>query len=326
MDGIKCVLVTGATGLLGTNLVNRLLKDGCEVRAVLRNPERYIGLKTEKLHLIQKGLFEDFSKDLKNADVVIHIAAQTAQNIFEYEPYRKINFEATKHLYEAAVKARVPRFIFISTANTSGFGGLKDLGLEEKPMKPPFTKSFYALSKKEAEDFLLAQNDDIQIKILCPTFMIGANDVKPSSGRIIQMGLNKKVIFYPPGGKNFVYVGDVVQAIIQSFSLDKNKGKWIINNENLNYCQFFQKLCNINHQKSLLIGVPKILLLAVGILGDMLRKFRIKTDLCTTNMQSLCIQNYYTNTKSKKDLKIKYTPIDRAIQEAVDYFKNDFQK
>jgi len=326
MDSLKKVFVTGITGLLGTNLVNQLLEEQYQVIGFLRNPARYIGNKTQNLTLIKGDLFDDFSRNLKEVDIVIHIAAQTDQDILEYEPYRKTNFEATQHLYKMAVENKVKKFIFISTANTSGFGDEDSLGFEDKPMQSPFTKSFYANSKKEAEDDLLFREDDIELKILCPTFMIGANDIKPSSGRIIQMGLNKKVIFYPPGGKNFVDVQDVVQAIINSFQYGDSHDKYLICNENLSYREFFQKLNKINQQKPIMIRIPRFLLMAVGGIGNLLRKFNVKTEICTTNMKSLCINNFYTNFKSITELKINYTPIEKAIAEASEYFKTEFPK
>lgn len=326
MVGVKKVFVTGVTGLLGTNLVNQLLADHYHVVGLLRNPARYIGRQSENLRLLKGDLCDDFSNELHDVETVVHIAAQTAQNILNYEPYRKVNYEATKSIYRAAVNAGVRRFIFISTANTSGFGSKENLGFEEHAMRKPFTQSFYALSKKEAEDFLLNQNDDIEIKILSPTFMLGANDVKPSSGRIIQMGLGKKILFYPPGGKNFVDVRDVVQAIIKSFTQGKDKDKWLICNENLSYKAFFSKLNQVNGQNPLMIKIPKSLLLGIGFLGDLMRKLKVKTDLCSTNMQSLCIYNYYTNEKSKQDLGVKYTEITQAIEEASRYFKTSFPK
>ncbi len=152
--------------------------------------------------------------------------------------------------------------------------------------------------------------------------MLGAFDTKPSSGRIILMGLHKKIIFYPPGGKNFVYVQDVAQTIIKAIMYGKNGEKYIACNANMSYKDFFQMLNKINHQNPVMIKVPGFLLSTAGIIGDFLRLLNVKTDLCSVNMQSLCIENYYTNQKSVTELQVEYQPIEKAIQEASDYFNN----
>jgi len=268
---MKNIFITGISGLLGTNLVNLLLEQEYKVTGLIRNPDSFTGTRNENLTLLKGGLFDNYSAIFSNTDIVIHIAAETKQNILRYEDYYKTNFEATRHLYETAVKSGVKKFIFVSTANTSGFADSGGLGYENKPMKFPFTESFYALSKKAAEDYLLQQNNSTETVIICPTFMLGAFDTKPSSGRIILMGLHKKIIFYPPGGKNFVHVKDVAQNIINAISFAKNGEKYIACNENISYKDFFQKLNKINHQNPLMIKFPGFILQAAGLFGDLLR-------------------------------------------------------
>ncbi|AQX86166.1 NAD-dependent epimerase/dehydratase family protein [Elizabethkingia bruuniana] len=323
---MKNIFITGISGLLGTNLVNLLLEQNYRVTGLIRNPDSFTGTRNENLTLLKGNLFDDYSTIFSDTDIVIHIAAETKQNILQYEDYYKINYEATHHLYETAVKSDVKKFIFVSTANTSGFADSDGLGNEDKPMKFPFTKSFYALSKKAAEDYLLQQNNATETVIICPTFMLGAFDTKPSSGRIILMGLHKKLILYPPGGKNFVYVKDVAQTIINAIPHAKNGKKYIACNENISYKDFFQKLNTINNQNPLMIKVPGFVLRIAGLFGDLLRKLNIKTDLCTPNMESLCIENYYTNHKSATELNVQYHSIETAIKEASDYFNTDFRK
>src|SRR5690606_20062376 len=126
-------------------------------------------------------------------------------------------------LFKQCQLSGVKKFIFVSSANTIGYGSKNGLGNEKNPMKAPFTKSWYALSKFEAEQYLLTHNKDMELNIINPTFMIGGYDSKPSSGKIILMGWKKELIFYPCGGKNFVAVKDVSQAIIQCMRSEERR-------------------------------------------------------------------------------------------------------
>ena len=157
--------------------------------------------------------------------------------------------------------------------------------------------------------------------------MLGAFDTKPSSGRIILMGLHKKLISLSTGREKFrVYVKDVAQSIINAITHAKNGEKYIACNENISYRDFFRKLNIVNNQNPLMIKVPGLVLRIAGLFGDLLRKLNIKTDLCTPNMESLCIENYYTNHKSATELNVQYHSIETAIKEASDYFNTDFRK
>ncbi|MGG7036339.1 MAG: NAD-dependent epimerase/dehydratase family protein [Flavobacterium sp.] len=316
------IFTTGINGLLGTNLVHDLLENGFRVKGLVRDESKYKGLTHQDLELVEGNLFDDFSSFLEETEVVIHVAAETNPGILDYSGYKKVNCDATMKLFDAAVKCRVKKFIFISTANTLGYGSLINLGSESKEMKSPFDASFYAKSKLEAEKYLLQNNDKIEVVIIHPSFMLGAYDTKPSSGKIILMGWKKKVVFYPPGGKNFVHVKDVSKAIINSLTQGKNSEKYLVVNENLTYSEFFRKLNKETNQNPIMVKVPKPILITAGYLGDMLRFFKVKTSISSLNMKILCINNFYSNEKSRNELGIDYQPIEVAIKDAVNYFSS----
>ena len=318
---MKKIFVTGITGLLGANLVNDLLEKGFIVKGLIRDISKFNGRQHPNLILVQGDLFDDLTTQLPGIDAVIHIAAETKQHLIHYIDYWKINCNATIQLFNAAILCKVKRFVFVSTSNTLGYGSLHDLGTEQKSIKPPFIDSFYACSKLEAENYLLENKNKIDTIIINPGFMLGAFDSKPSSGKIILLGWKKKIIFYPPGGKSFVHVKDVSGGIMNSLEKAKNGEKYLLVNENLTYFYFFKKLNNVATQDPIMIKIPKPVLLSLGYFGDLLRFFKIKTYLSSTNMKILCIDNFYSNQKSITELKIEYQPIDLAIKDAINFFK-----
>lgn len=318
---MKRIFLTGITGLLGTNLANRLQTEGYEITAIVRDAKRYLGETSEKLHLIEKDLFDDYDEYLKNIDIVIHIAAVTATNLTRYADYERINYQATVRLFEKAMEYKVSSFIYISSANTIGYGDFVNPGTEEKPIRKPFAGQFYAQSKLKAESYIIQANKSLELRILNPTFMIGPNDSKPSSGKIILRALHKSIVFYPPGGKSFVSVKDVVEAIIQSFTYGENNERYLISGENMSYIRFYRMLRGITHDSQIFIRVPEFVLMILGFFGSFFRFFGIKTNLSISNMKSLCIRNYYSNFKSIRDLDLSYSYLDDAVKESVDYFE-----
>ena len=319
---MKKVFITGISGLLGTNLANALLDKGYIVKAIIRNPDKYIGNKYTNLQLITMDLWGDYSTYLEDVEIVVHIAAETATNLIDFNSFDNSNYRATARLFEIATQQKVKQFIFISTANTIGYGNMKLLGAETEKIKKPFSQLYYAQSKLKAENYLINHHQsETVVTILNPTFMIGNNDSKPSSGKIILMGLGKKVVFYPPGGKNFVAVKDVVTGIINSFENGASGEKYLIAGENMSYKKFFTKLRGISGERQILIPLPKTVLILAGCLGSLLRLLKVKTSISLTNMKILCTQNYYNNQKSVNALNISYTPLEKAIKESVIYFR-----
>ncbi len=151
--------------------------------------------------------------------------------------------------------------------------------------------------------------------------MIGPYDGKPSSGAIIQMGYGKKLIFHPPGGKNFVNVEDAAAGVVDALEKGKNGEAYLLAGENLSYRQFFKKLGNQTGQRPILIQVPRFILLSAGYLGNFLRFLGIKTPLTSINMKILCVRNYYSNQKTRSELGTAFYPIENGIRKAIHWFK-----
>lgn len=319
---MKKVIVTGATGLLGTNVIIKLLKNGYSVIALVRKESKYLGEENGSLKWVEANLSSDLSQYLKNVDFMIHIAAETRMNLLTYNEYRKVNYEWTVDLFNQAQKCEVKKFLFISSANTLGFGNKADPGSEEKRQKYPFTQSWYAQSKLEAENYLLRNANNTEVIILNPTFMIGAHDSKPSSGKLIFWVWKKKLIFYPKGGKNFVHVEDVANGVVNALEKGKNGEKYLLANENLSYIDFFRIINRVTNQKPIKIPIPNIFLSILGKVGDELRKMKIRTNLSTANMKALQIHNYYSSRKSLEELDVQYQPVDNAVKDAIEYFKS----
>lgn len=318
------VFVTGANGLLGTNLVLTLLEQGFEVIALVRKKNSFIKPHLKNLTIIEGNLFNPIKLDkgIGQCQFVVHIAANTSQNLLKLKDYYKVNVEGTKNIIDTCIRNNVQKMVYIGTANTYGFGSLSDLGDENKEMKYPFTKSLYAISKKLAQDIIDEASKKLNITTISPTFMIGPYDTKPSSGKLILSVLNKRFGLYPSGGKNFIHVQDVVKSIILSFDLKKTGQKFILANENITYRDFFNKVIKLNKQKTTLIAVPDFILKGVGILGNLLRGLNIKTEISLANTTILTVDNYYSNRQVKENMRIKFISVDKAIIDFLEYYNN----
>lgn len=317
------VLITGATGLLGANTIQELLNCGYLVKALVRDKSKFIFPNGNNIELAEGNLADSLfiENSVKDCDLIINAAAETNQGLIHYSDYHTINVEFCKLLYTAAVNNGVKRIIHVSTSNVFGYGDLLNPGEENTRIKAPFSNSLYVKSKIASQNIALSFSEKTDVIIVNPTFLIGSFDQKPSSGRIILYGYNKKIIFFPPGGKNFVDVKDVSRAIVALLTKGINKESYILSGENLTYKEFFTKLNSHSNKRSIYIGIPRPLLFLVGMVGDMLRIFGIKNEYTLTNMKILCVKNYYSNTKAKKELNMEFNYIDSAITDAIDWFK-----
>lgn len=318
----KRVLITGANSLLGVNTVNAFLAAGYAVRGLLRNKASYTGDAHPDLELYE-GNFTDpefTEKAIKDCGYVVHCAAKTGQ-YGPYDSFHKVNVSATEQLIKAAIANGVKRIVYVGSANIFAFGDGNTPGNEERPICHPFSGSAYAISKFKARQCLCAYTSQIEIVTVCPTFMLGAYDSRPSSGRIVLMGYGRRIRFYPPGGKNFVHVQDVAEGIVAAMDKGHNGECYLLSNENISYKDFFRSLAEKSGKNTVLIPVPKWILLAAGTLGDIAGHLGLKTEATRNNMEILCVHNYYSNAKSVRELGMTYRPVSQAMDDSIAWFR-----
>lgn len=316
-------MVTGANGLLGVNVITALLAEGYVVRGMVRIADA-IPLRHENIEEFVGAITNasDVREAARGCDIIIHIAANTAQNSIRYNDYAAVNVAATEYVLSAAHEWGIRKTIIVSSANAFGYGTIDLPGTEVKPMAYPFTKSCYAKSKKQAQDLALQYSGKSmgEIVVVNPTFMIGKYDSKPSSGKIITMNYKRKFIFTPPGGKNFVHVKDVARAICNAIAFGKDRQCYLLANENLTYREFYTRLNEVTDTKRYMITLPRWLLLVAGLAGSCLIRMGFNNAVHFNNMRILCVKNYYGHHKARLELKMPVTPVSVAIRDAVDWF------
>lgn len=169
------ILVTGPDGFVGSRLCARLIKEGCAVRGAQFAPAP-LPEGCEPVIVGDLAAVQNWSEVLQGIEYVVHLAARVhimndrADN--PLEAFRHVNVEGTRKLAEAAVRAGVKRFVFIST--------IKVLG-EATPDRPfsaddrPLTDDPYGQSKLEAEQLLMqiARTGGMQVTIVRPPLVYG---------------------------------------------------------------------------------------------------------------------------------------------------------
>ena len=165
------ILVTGATGKVGSRLAKRLAQRGDQVRALVRDPKRAEGLLEARIELAVGDLLDADSlvAAVRGVDSVVHCAAFFRGATPEQA--RAVNDLGSQHLARAALAASVRRFIFTSTGLVYGSNGGR-LAREDDPCAPT---AAYPVTKLAAERFLLAI-EGLDARVLRLPFVYGDGD------------------------------------------------------------------------------------------------------------------------------------------------------
>lgn len=318
------VLVTGANGFLASNIIRELTRRGHQVTGLVRKSADLRSLQGADVELLFGELTDaaDVREAVKGCDRVIHAAANTSQHQVGYKGFETANVLGTLNILNACMRFAVERLIFISTANTLGFGSLQNPGNEDNQPSPLFLRSFYARSKYEAQQLVMRYVNDKHLDaiVVNPTFMLGPYDVKPGSGRIILMHYRRQSAFVPRGGKNFVHVADVATAVCNAM-LHGRKGQcYLTGGENLTYKAFLQAQAAVTGFPKHIHQLPDPLVWAAGLAGSVWSGLGFSSDLNWLNARLVCIGNYYDPSRAILELQMPQTNVKQAITDALTWY------
>ena len=261
------IIVTGATGFVGRALLERLLKDGHEVSAIVRQPVE-LPVPTHVVGDIDSTT--EWRGALEDADCVVHLAARVHRlNDRTTDPlraYQETNTRGTLRLAQSAEDAGARRFVFLSTAKVLGEssppGGFNDASVPS-PQDP------YSISKWEAEQTLhdLCEGSGMALCVLRPPLVYGP-EVRANFLRLLRW-VDRG---YPlPFGavrnrRSLIALGNLVDAIAICTTHPAAAGETFLvsDGEDLSTPDLIRRLAMELHKPDRLISVPPTLLRMVG--------------------------------------------------------------
>lgn len=328
MNKIK-ILVTGADGVLGSNLLRELLSREYNVRVFLEKNKKtptIDELPIEKYYgniLNKKQLTEAFN----DIDIVYHCAASTSVYPPRNEIVNQINIQGTNNIIECCLEHEIKRLIYVGTANSFGFGDSKNnLGKENTHYKSAKYGLDYMDSKQKAQENILhaVKEKKLPAIIINPTFMIGPFDSKPSSGAMILALYHGKIPGYTNGGKNYIAVKDVAIAMVNAIEMGCIGECYIVGNQNLSYQEAFELFAKTLNCKIPKRRLSKFVTISYGTINSFFAKIFKFNPTVTKELALISTENhYYSSEKAQRELNLPQTPIEHAVKESFEWFKEN---
>jgi len=321
-------LVTGGTGLVGGNLVRRLISEGRAVRLLVR--------KTSNLALFNDLTGLQFAEgDVTNpnslaaaadgVENVYHCAANVAVQRQMTDSIWHTNVTGTENIIRAVQAGSVRRLIYCSTVDALGLPEGKEPADEHTSWNWDRlgVENAYARSKYEAHQRVLrAVQAGLNAVIVCPTFMFGAYDSRPSSGQMILAVARRQLPGYPGGGNNFVDVEDVTRGMLSAAQIGRVGEVYILGGVNYTYREIFKIIAGVVHAPPPAFAIPYPIAWITGQLAELYeRATGRETALNLATVQASYLPHYYDPSKAIRELDLPQTPVARAIERAAAWFQ-----
>jgi dihydroflavonol-4-reductase len=226
------VLVTGAGGFLGTNILWSLREQGLTVRALVRRPRRgraWAGLDGVEWVTGDVCDARSVNRAMEGVSGVIHAAALTRILPRPRRDAYHINVDGTRTVCAASLRAGVRRLVFTSSASVLQPGTTEAPANEDSPSNQEGIHSPYYDSKRLAEQVVRHFADSgLETITFCPGYVLGPRDSRPTTNEILLYAARCPWSVFPPGGMNVLDVREAALAHVRALWLGKPSERYVL--------------------------------------------------------------------------------------------------
>ena len=332
------ILVTGATGLVGSHLLWQLLQENNRVAALMRyssslrplrevfasytnEPDIYLS----RIDWRVAGINDTpaLENALRDIDEVFHCAAVVSLG-GSSNSIRDVNVDGTRSLCRLCLKYAISRFYFVSSIAACGtYPDGKPVD-ELAPWNGMQQKSLYAQSKYLAEqEVWKAMELGLKATIVNPGVILGFSGVNSGSSMLFHR-VKKGLPVYIDGGSGYVGVKDVVRALLMLRGSNCSGERFILVSENNTNKQILSWMAQGFGKPVPRIKIGLTLLVTAGHLMSLAGKlFNFNPPLNAESAKASAHQTYYSSEKIKNRLQLEFTPMQTVIEDVCRTMKPD---
>ena len=324
------VLVTGGTGFIGSHLIERLVREGHKVRALVRDDNRKETLDLLKSlnveifegDLLERNSLKDIAKDI---EVIFHLAAIARPMAIPDKEYFDVNEKGTENLLEVAKGSKkIKKIVIMSSVSAVGQSRDGNPVNEETECKPV---DVYGLSKlaqeKVGEKYF--REFKMPIVFLRPPMVFGPRD---SEMLRLFRAVNKR--FFPVNGNDkcleFLFVENLVEACFLAMKNSKNGEKYhITNGEHYSINEVIDSIEKSQGKKLIPIKFPRVIFVAGGGLIESLGKlFNFHPPFKHDTVDWMTKRLWYSDpSKAKRELGYEQVvSLDEGVKKTTEYYKD----
>lgn len=324
------VLVTGGTGMVGSELLYFLSKENEPIRAIhrkdsdLESVKKIFALYTanaeklfNKIEWVEADITDipALTEAFVNVTKVYHCAAIINFDPTKYKTLQKINVEGTANIVNLCLANKIEKICYVSSVATLGKAQNGQSINEETPWNPNDKNSVYAITKYGAEmEVWRGTQEGLDAVIVNPGVILGTSPSEDGSAIVVPLG-SRGIPYYPSGSMGIVDVKDVAKAMVLLMESQVRNERYILVGENITYKDLLSRLALLFGKKPPTKKLSKgfmFFLSKLDWLGNKL--FGIKRKLVKSTVRSMFTTSIYDASKIRKELGFKFTPTQATLE------------
>lgn len=330
----QSAFVTGATGLLGNNLVRELVVRGIRVKALVRSKEKakeqFAGLPIETVEGDMRNV-AGFAGHLRGVDVLFHTAAYFRDN-FKGGRHRddlyQINVLGTQELLSHAYSAGIRRIVHTSSASVL-YGPRRGELINETMHRPLDRAEDYPhskiLSDREVSKFLKRHPDASACTVL-PGWMMGPGDIGPTgAGQLILDFIARKLPGIPPAAFSVVDARDVADAHIAAALKGRRGEPYLVAGRHVEMNELMSQLESLTRVPSPQRTVPYPLLYMLAVANEVSHLITGKPTLISLAavrfMATERDRTHFDSSKAERELGVRFRPLEATLRDTIAWYE-----
>ncbi|MEM7541295.1 MAG: hopanoid-associated sugar epimerase [Pseudomonadota bacterium] len=324
---MKC-LVTGASGFVGSAVVNALLDDGHQVRVLVRSSSPRENVASLPIEIYEGDLKDkaSLSKALLGCESLFHVAADYRLWTPDPNELYENNVTGTRNLMEAALEQKLARIVYTSSVATlkpsdQGIAVSEDsIGTADSMVGHYKRSKFLA----EAEVDRLVREAGLNAVIVNPSTPIGPRDVKPTpTGRIIFDAMRGRIPAYVDTGLNIVHVDDVAKGHLLAFEKGQIGRRYILGGDDMTLREILYAVARFAGRRPPVVRLPRRMLYPIAVIAQEWARLTNGPEPQTTidGLRMAAKKMFFDSSRAKSELGYVARPGVNAIEEAVHWFQ-----
>ena len=313
------ILVTGASGFLGSELVKQLVANNESVRIIVRpssDISHLVSIK-EKIEIMEGDILDVPSLEIAmdGIEKIYHSAAVIGYDDSFYDSMYKCNIEGTANVVNVALTKGIKKLLHVSSIAAIG-GKPNDLISEETKWEKNEWTTHYGITKMLAErEVWRAEQEGLEVVMVNPGIILGSSsNENKATMRVFNRIASGKMPFYSNGTNGFIDVRDVAKICIQLMNRPVHSERFILINQNLSFKDYFERIAKrLNVQppkRALNKTLGNVFLFADWMASTLSRRKRSFTkEIFKVSMEHF----EYSNEKIKRQLDYTFIPFDETI-------------
>jgi dihydroflavonol-4-reductase len=327
MGNKEKILVTGASGFVGSAVARRLVEAGYSVRALVRGKSPRTHLVGLDLDFVEGDLRDRKSVERAMTDVryTFHVAADYRLWARDPNEIFASNVEGTRNLMEEAMRAGVERVIYTSSVATIALRHDGTAADEATPLREDQGIGAYKRSKIAAERLVetMVAERGLPAVIVNPSTPIGPRDVRPTpTGRIIIEAVKGRIPAFIDTGLNLVHVDDVASGHLTALHQGKIGERYILGGQNVLFSQMLSDIAGLVGRRAARVRLPWRALIPVAYVAEAVANVTGREPFATVaGVHMAKHRMFFESTKAEQQLSYRSRPYIEGIEDAVRWFR-----